>query len=334
MAAVRRRRRRPPWALFAVVATALVLLVNALVNSRSSGPSHRLAELAYLDTVRPQVEHSNDQGADVDDVRNSATKLGRDGIDKRLARLERESTAVYDAVAAANPPRSLRASHSLLVATLFARSRGAALMHQALRVALAAQPAAAVVDQLTAVGDDLVTGDRDYKLFLETLPHSQGASQAAMPASTWVRDPTAWSGPVLGAFITTLQSSTALAPVHDTAVVLVTTDPTTVAKDPDGTNVLPEARVLTLQIVVADVGNEPERHLTVTAGLAAADGSGQVQSVRDFVDLVPGQRLTVQLGGLRLTSNLPLILTVNITTVDGETNGANNTQSLPLIVKV
>jgi hypothetical protein len=317
-----------------VVATALVLIVNALVHSRSSGPSHRLAELAYLDTVRPQVERSNDEGADLNDVRAQATKLGRDGIDRRLGRLERESKAAYDVVARTDPPTSLRASHSLLVATLFARSRGAALMHQALRVALTSEPSASVVQSLATVGDNLVTGDRDYRLFLETLPNSPGATQAAMPASVWVTDQAAWTAPVLGAFVTTLRSSATLAAVHDVAVVLVTTDPDTVAKDPDGTNVIPEARALTLQIVVANVGNEPERRLTLTAALAPKDGSGQPQSVRDFVDLDPGQRQTVQLGGLRLTNNEPLLLMVTISGVEGETDAANNSQTIPLIVKV
>jgi hypothetical protein len=317
-----------------VVATVLVLLVNAMVNSRSSGPSHRLAELAYLDTVRPQVEHSNDQGADVNDVRSSATKLGRDGIERRLARVEREAAATYKAVSAARPPNSLQDSASLLVATLFARSRGSALMHAALKVALAAEPTASVADQLATVGDDMVTGDRDYKLFLETLPHSAGAAQAAMPPSAWVPDATAWTGPVLAAFVTSLRSSATLAAVHDVAVILVTTDPASVAKDPDGTNVIPAARTMKLQIVVANVGNEAERHITVTAALTAKDGSGQPQSVRDFVDLEPGQRQTIQLGGLRLTDNLPLVLTVSASAVTGEADATNNIQIIPLMVKV
>src|SRR5207237_1245254 len=70
--ASRRRRRRPRWLLIAAVVTAVVLAVNTAVSARSKGPSRRLAELAYLDEVRPQVERSTAEGADVEQVRAGA----------------------------------------------------------------------------------------------------------------------------------------------------------------------------------------------------------------------------------------------------------------------
>ena len=64
----------------------------------------------------------------------------------------------------------------------------------------------------------------------------------------------------------------------------------------NGVQLLPVAKQLSLQIVVADTGNQSERNLTVTATIAPAL-SGPTQSVRDFVDLAPGQTRTVSLGG-------------------------------------
>ncbi|HZQ27778.1 MAG TPA: hypothetical protein VFA94_08770, partial [Acidimicrobiales bacterium] len=90
----RRRRRRPWWLLFAVLLSLVVVLVNAAVSARSKGPSRRLAELAYLDQVRPFVERSTEQGAELQQVRTDAAKLGRAGVSRRLDRVTADADAV------------------------------------------------------------------------------------------------------------------------------------------------------------------------------------------------------------------------------------------------
>jgi hypothetical protein len=80
-----------------------------------------------------------------------------------------------------------------------------------------------------------------------------------------------------------------------------------------------------MQIVVADAGNQPERNLTVTAAIAPSV-IGPIQSVRDFVDLAPGQTRTVNLGGLRILAGQATTLTVKIDTAPGETNVADNSK--------
>src|SRR3954471_23754888 len=87
----RPQRRRRRWLLLALVLTLIVLAVNAAVSSRSSGPAARQAALAYLDSVRPLIDRSNQQGADLADLRNQAVGLGRDGIDRRLDRVSRNA---------------------------------------------------------------------------------------------------------------------------------------------------------------------------------------------------------------------------------------------------
>jgi hypothetical protein len=78
-------------------------------------------------------------------------------------------------------------------------------------------------------------------------------------------------------------------------------------------------------IVVADVGNLAERHATVTATLHT-NGSNTTETVRDFVDLSPGQRVAMQLGSLHPASGTAGTLTIAISPAPGETALSNNSQ--------
>src|SRR5437764_15332992 len=112
----RRRGRRPRWLLLGVLLTLAVLAVNAAFSARSKAPARRLAELAYLDEVRPLVERSSNEGADLEQVRQGAAKLGRAGVDRRLEQVAADAESVRRAIDAASPPATLKAEHSLLVA--------------------------------------------------------------------------------------------------------------------------------------------------------------------------------------------------------------------------
>src|SRR5438270_8620296 len=107
----RRRSRRPRWLLLGVLLTFAVLAVNAAFSARSKAPARRLAELAYLDDVRPLVVRSTSEGADLEQVRQGAAKLGRPAVDHRLQQIEADATAVQRDVEAASPPASLRNAH-------------------------------------------------------------------------------------------------------------------------------------------------------------------------------------------------------------------------------
>ena len=82
---------------------------------------------------------------------------------------------------------------------------------------------------------------------------------------------------------------------------------------------------------MADTGNQPERNLTVSATISPSS-IGPTQMVRDFVNLTPGQRRTVDLGGLRVLPNQPTTLTVKIDTLPGEANTADNVKAIPLVM--
>ena len=73
---------------------------------------------------------------------------------------------------------------------------------------------------------------------------------------------------------------------------------------------LPNSSTLAVTVVVADTGNQPEKDLTVTAAIAT---TGTSSSVRDFIDLTPGQARTVsQMGPLNPPQGVPVTLTVSV----------------------
>src|SRR5947209_4859077 len=112
----RPQRRRRRWLFLALVLTLLVLAVNAAVSSRSGGPALHQATLAYADDARPLVDRSNQQGADLVDLRSQAVGLGRDGIDRRLDRVSRDAAEVLREGRQLRPPSTMRDVDDLLVA--------------------------------------------------------------------------------------------------------------------------------------------------------------------------------------------------------------------------
>src|SRR5438046_2019993 len=294
-----RRRRR--WLALGMELTSAVLVVDAAVSSRSDGPARQQATLAYLDTIRPLVERSTQQGADLNDVRANAIGLGRDGLGRRLERVSREADGVLGEARKLDPPTSLREANELLLATFAIRAKAAGTMRQALNSALGAQPPEPAVNALVEASKDMVAGDRAFALFMSSVPSTPGASPP--PPSQWGTDDQGWDRAVLTTFVGALRSSQVLSPVHDTAVALVLVEPAAVGRENELV-VLPVAKNLRLQSVVTNTGHETAKHTTVTATIEPA-AIGPSDAARDFVDLAPGQRRTVVLGTLRPAVNTP-----------------------------
>ena len=111
-------------------------------------------------------------------------------------------------------------------------------------------------------------------------------------------DPSAWSAPILGSFVTAMRNSKNLAPVHDLAVLVATPDPGPVGKEEGGILVLAQVPTVNLQVVVANQGNQAERNVPVFASTQPFDGSpADTRTVR--VDLAPGQRRSLDALELR-----------------------------------
>lgn len=324
-----RRPRRPRWLFFALLATVVVIFVNSAFTS-SNNPSGRLAALAYLDAVRPQIDLSTAQGASVAQVRTDAVTLGRQGTTRRMARVVRQAKAVVVAVRNANPPPGLATAHSILLATVAIRARVATSMADGLAAALTAGPADPAIDYLVQAGEEMTAADQTYKVFVDALPPAPGVTTPLVPASAWLADAQLWSRPELAAFVASIRSSTIVGAVHDVAVLTVATDPLAVATEGE-TSVLPLVKTLRLEIVVANSGNTPEKAVPVVATLVGP--AGEVDTARDFVDLAPGQRRTVTLGGLRPVPGGPTTLTVVIGPVEGETSIPENERSMAIVLR-
>jgi len=75
-------------------------------------------------------------------------------------------------------------------------------------------------------------------------------------------------------------------------------------------------------MVVQNVGNQTERNVTITALLSSTGGA--TQSLRDFIDLAPGQLRAVTLQSMHPVAGQDGTLSVTVQPVPGETNQANN----------
>lgn len=326
------RRRRPRWLWPLIILTAVVLLVDLVVSNRSDAPSRRVAALGYLDQVRAQIAQSNREGAEVADVRAKAATLGRAGITRRLDRVAKDSSRTLAAAKTAGPPKNLVDAHGLLLSTLYLRAHATEVLNTALNAALSKSPPPTAASQLANAGADLTAADRTYTAFLAAVAENPVvAKDAQMPPSQWVADPIDWEAPELAAFLTSLRNSATLAPVHDTTIVLLSTEPSAVRVE-NGRMVVPATRSLRAQIIVANVGNEAERDLKVEVTLVPG---GAKATARDFVTLAPGQRETVSLGGLEPVAGQPATLTATIDAPAGEAQAtmADNTKVLNLLVQ-
>jgi hypothetical protein len=228
-----------------------------------------------------------------------------------------------------SPPKPMQTAHDLLVAALAIRVQGVQALSQVMGDVMSAhRDPSGSNNALVGVGQDFVAADRAYELFVKSMPPAVGTP---LPGSQWVTDPNEYSAPSVAVFLAALKSAASAVPVHDTAVVVVTTDPAPVSRNGD-VQIMPIAKALNLQIVVGNEGNQAESNLTVSATISPS-GYGPSQMVRDFVSLSPGQRRTVQLGGLKPVPNQQSMLLVKIDSSVTETNIANNSKALTFVMQ-
>ena len=310
----RRQRRRPVIPILLLIVTVVVVGLRLAGGSSGSGD----AALAWLDDVRPVVADANQLGAELRDLRTTLSSLDRPTASRRAKRLQDEADAQVRRVDAVDHPDSVRDAHALLLSTFAVRARALRELRPALDLALGDASLTDAVGALSRVGDDLAVADRTYQLFVDSAPKVR---PGVTVASTWIDDPTVWQPGDLGAWVSTVRASRAKGPVHDVRIVTVGLDPPPVGRDGD-VDVFPVTRNLKLQVVVANVGNDAESRVTVTASVGLP--GGEPDTARQFVDLAVGQREVVQLGGLAPPADQPAVISVRVEPVDGETSVVDN----------
>jgi hypothetical protein len=304
------------------VATALSLVAIA-VNAIAGGTrDEKLRQLGFLDDARPLIADSTAQGADLASIRATAADLGRPGFRRRLNHVVAGTKATLAAVKALEPPSGADEAQSLLVATLQLRVLGASAASKAMIDALGTEAATSVVDRLVAAGKNIVAADQTYKAFTEVVATSLAkGTSSAVAASVWVPDGTQWESPELTAFVNILKANSSVNPIVDVATILVKTTPTPVGKEGNKL-LLPKTNSVRLEVVVANIGNVAQKHVTVTASLQ--QGGGLPDVAQNFVDLSPGKRQAISVRGLKAASG-DAILTVTIGPLPGETSVVDNT---------
>ncbi len=281
------------WLAIGVVITLLVLLIDASLHSRSVTTAEDLAAGTWIDRVLPVIATSTAEGQQLDQLWANGLHLSGPTISSQLEQLTAGSASAYQEVIKLRPPDILAGQSGLLEACLLSRSEATATLQSAFSPMLASSrngsSAAAQQNAVAAIhtaGTDLAVGDQAYEMLVRTMPASVGVH---MPPSKWLTDSSPYQPQAAQIFLTSLQNAVIPTPVHQLKIYSVTTSPRPVAVT-DNVNILPDASTMNVTVVLADVGNQPESNLTVTAAIVPATSGSS--SVRDFVSLVPGQAYT------------------------------------------
>jgi hypothetical protein len=305
------------WLLIGVVVTLLVLLIDAALQSRSTGPGQQLAAGAWVDRVLPIVTTSTAEGQQIAGIWNNGLQTPPSSLTAQLDQVAAGSAHAYQQVVALHPPANVAGAAGLLEASLLTRSQAASALRAALQPVLQGGSGAPtttattsgpdpVVTAIQTAGNDLQIGDQAYQLFLHSLPKLG----VTMPASVWAGDPSPYQTAKAELFVTSLRNALQGTPVHQLKIYSVALTPSPVSLRGE-TQILPSSPTMAVTVVVADVGNQPEKNLTVTAAISSG---GNSSSVRDFVDLSAGQAHAIpEMGPLSPPQGVPVTMTITVT---------------------
>lgn len=312
------------WVAAGVVITLLILLIDASLKSRSPSLQASISQGAWVDRVMPVITSSNEESRVLSSVWKDGLHMAPASVASTIDSVATGAAKNYTTVVDLRPPSDLGGPAGLLEAALLARSKAAANLQKAFRTTLgtaavapgtratatsppAAGDPASVVPDVSSAGAEIQVGDQAYQLFLSSVPASLGVR---FPASQWGTDFQPYTPQAAQTFLAAMQSAAVTTPVYQVKVLGVTTTPQPVSTS-GAVQVLPTATAVTVNVVLANTGNQPANNLTVTATIApAAHGSS---TVRDFVSLAVGQAYTITaLGPLNPPQGTPVTLTVTV----------------------
>ncbi len=331
----RRRGTGFRWITIGVVATVLILLIDASLKSRSTAPARQLATGAWVDQVLPVISASTGNGEVLASIWSGGLSRSGPSIASTVESVATKSAAEYATLSKLSPPNSLVGSAGLLEASLLARSQAASTVEKVLLATLGAaagpssqgNPADSTASSpsveaplLAQAASDIGVGDQAYSLFRSTFPASAGVR---MPASVWGGDTAPYQSQPAQVFLTSLQSAASTSPLYQFNIFSLSTNPAPLTTK-GSTLALPDASSISVNVVVANTGNQPASHVTVTATISPA-GRGS-STVRDFVSLAVGQAYTInRLGPLNPPFGTPVTLTLTVTASTSATSPTTTT---------
>jgi hypothetical protein len=320
----RRGRKGQWWLLAGLIATLIVLLVNASVRARDPGPQRTLAADTWVDRVLPVIGDSTSQGIQLNQLRANGSGMTANELNAQYQQVANAANQSLATVEGLQPPSEMDVANGYLTACLQTRAQAANAMWQAVHQYLSApagtSPASAASTIVNAASQFGVS-NQAYQLFVRAVPRLN----VTLPASSWDPMPAAYTTPAVTTFLTSVHQTSGLTSAPDLAVLTVATNPPAVGLN-GTTQLLAPDPSITVVASVANQGNVVENAVPVTASLNAV--ASPPSSVSQPVTLQPGQKASVMLGPLRPPVGPVVNLTVSMPTVPGETNTANNSKTI------
>jgi hypothetical protein len=300
--------------IVAVVLTLVVLLIDASIKSKSPTSAQRLSGQAWIDQTLPLIQASTEQGQQLNAVRQNGLTMSASVISSQVKQTAAAAATTYRSAEKLVPPSDFGSAGGFLDACLLLREQAAATFAQSLVSTLSGPttPAPADSTELASAVQKLQSGDDLYQLFSQGLP----GLKVQMPPSVWASNPSLYQTSSLGVFLDALRSKTSLTPVHHLVVEALSTTPQAESLDKN-VQVLPNASSITVDVVVANAGNQVESNLTVIASILPARTA---PSVKEFIQsLSPGGAQSQTIGPLYPVIGQATSLTV---TVSGEADSS------------
>lgn len=342
----RRRGSGARWIAVGLVATILILLIDASLHSTSTKTTEALSAGVWVDRLLPIIEASNQQGQVISNVWTGGLKMSASSIDSQLAEASTGSAQAYQEAVHLKPPPELEGPAGLLAACLLSRSEAAQSLQKSMKAFLAEstptvsqtpQPSSTttstttsdaasgasttttttvpppnVVPLVAATASSIGAVGSDMQVGDQAYHLFRSSMTTPMPSSMWLANSAPYGAQSADIFLTSLQSSIASTQVNQVKIYAVSLNPAPVAKQANGVELLPRSSELFVTLVVADTGNQPATGLTITASISTADAGGATSAV-DFTGLQPGQAHTVQdLGPLTPADGVPVTLNVKV----------------------
>ena len=307
-----RRGGSQRWLAIPLVLTMLVLLVDASMHARSAQPGATMNSEAWVDKVLPEIAQSSAQGREIAQISSARLTSNSDVVSTELTKIASAAAATYDAVAGYEAPSEVVPAAGLLDACLAARKAGSAQLASAVRDLVRGDGPTSALEQMGAAAADFKVGDSAYKLFAQDSPKLG----VRMPGSQWATGSRLYQPTSLGAFASRLLAGVVRSPQYRLAIDSIATEPPALSLQ-GKVEILSPASTVSVTVVLADVGQSPERGVRVTATITPAEGAAR-EHVSASVDLAPAQAYAVTLPGLHLALSARTVLTVEAIEPVGE----------------
>jgi hypothetical protein len=280
--------------IIAVVLTLVVLLIDASIKSKSPSTAQRLSGQEWIDQTLPLIKASTQQGEQLAAIRQNGLTMSASAIASQVKQTATAAASTYASAEKLVPPSNYGSAGGFLDACLLLREQAAASFAKSLVATLSGPttPAASDSTELASAAQKLQSGDDLYQLFAHGLP----GLQVQMPSSVWASNADLYETASLSVFLDALRSKTNLTPVHHLVVEALSTTPQAESVYDNDIQVLPNSSSITVDVVVANAGNQVENSLTVVASILPARTA---PSVKEFIQtLAPGAAQSLTIGAL------------------------------------